>query len=204
MTNNQENSVDRLVFELKERAKELNCLYEIQAFLLKRELTTEEIFKGIIQVIPPGWQYPDICQVEIQSVDKLYRSSDFVESPWVQSADILVQDSVVGKISVFYTDEMPLLDEGPFLLEERRLINTIADQVGNYLLHQRLTGLFEKQLTKDTELKAGWWTILSLLRKTDPNLLMRISRKMINFLSWNGVKKADRLLKDFSSAYREE
>jgi len=204
MTNDQENSVDRLVYELKERAKELNCLYEIQALLLKRELTTEETFKGIIQVIPPGWQYPDICHVEIQFVDKLYKSSGFVESPWVQSADILVQDSVVGKISVFYTDEMPLLDEGPFLMEERRLINTIADQVGNYLLHQRLTGLFEKQLTTGIEPQASWWTILSLLRKTDPSLLMRISRKMINFLCWNGVKEADRLLRDFSSAYREE
>ena len=30
-------------------------------------------------------------------------------------------------------------------MEERRLINTIADQLGNFLLHHRLQDVFEKQ-----------------------------------------------------------
>jgi len=204
MKNNQGESVDRLVYELKERAKELNCLYDVQALLSNQGLTIEEIFTGVIQIIPPGWQYPDICQVEIRYLNKQFASSGFEETPWVQSADILVQDSVVGDISVYYSSEMPKLDEGPFLQDERRLINTIADQIGNYLLHHRLVGLFERKQIYDSDTQPGWWTILGLLRKTDPSLLIRITRKMINFLCWNGVKEAEQCLKDFISTNIDE
>jgi predicted nucleotidyltransferase len=202
--NDSEDSVDRLVYELKERAKELNCLYDVQEILNTQELDLEEVFEGIIHVIPGGWQYPDICQAEIQFEEMFFRSPGYIEVAWVQSADILVQDSVVGKVSVSYTDEMPPLDEGPFLREERRLINTIADQLGNYLLHRRLRGFFERQASADMELKAGWWAILNMLKNTDPRLLMRISRKMINLLCWNGIKEAERLLKSFSFSHPEE
>ena len=202
--NESDNSVDRLVYELKERAKELNCLYEVQEILNLQEQPLEEIFKSIIQIIPPGWQYPDICQAEIQYGDMLFRSPGFSESPWALDADINIQDNTVGRISVSYTVEMPRLDEGPFLREERRLINTIADQVGYYLLHRRLSGFFEAQPLTKTEPAESWWAILHMLKNTDPRLLMRISRKMINILCWRGISEAEKLLKDFSFAYQEE
>jgi pyruvate,water dikinase len=47
-----------LINELKERAKELNCLYEIQELLIKPNITEEELLKGIVDVIPPGWAIP--------------------------------------------------------------------------------------------------------------------------------------------------
>ncbi len=202
--NGSGNSVDRLVYKLKERAKELNCLYEVQEILNKQELTLEEIFSSIIQAIPPGWQYPDICQAEIQYAEMFFRSPGFTEVPWVQSADIVVQDSVVGRISVSYTAEMPKLDEGPFLREERRLINTIADQVGYLLLHRRLSGFFEQQPVTDTGPKASWWAILNMLKNTDPRLLMHVTRKMINVLCWKRIEEAEQLLKDFNFYYQEE
>lgn len=204
MTDNLEKPLDRLVDELKERAKELNCLYDVQETLSKPGISIEDAFKEIIEIIPPGWQYSEICQSEITLGEMTFRSLGFVKTPWVQSSDIVVQDQVAGQISVYYTEERPDLDDGPFLREERRLINTIADQMGNYVLHKRLQDVFERQIKTDKETRAGWWVILSLLQKTDPNLLIRMARRMINYLCWSGIKEAEGLLKLFSSVNAED
>jgi hypothetical protein len=204
MTENQEKSLDRLVEELKERAKELNCLYEVQETLAKPGISTSEALTKIIKIIPPGWQYPDICISQITIGEDLFQSPEFIETPWAIHSDIILQDQSVGRISVFYTENKPAMDEGPFLREERRLINTIADQIGNFLLHQRLQDVFEKQNQKVTDSEVGWRVVLNLLKKTDPELLITIARKMVHHLCGRGIKEAESLWELFSSAYRED
>ena len=192
--------IDRLLHDLRERAKELNCLYEVQELLGNPATTIDEICQGIIKVIPPGWQYPDVCQAEIVHDGKAFRSPGFEKSPWVQSAEIVVQDEPVGRISVYYTEERPRSDEGPFLKEERKLINTIAEQLGFYILHEQLKQVFQEQLQSEGIRKSEWIVILDLLKRTDPDLLMRITRKMINYLGWSGIKEVEGLLERSSFA----
>jgi hypothetical protein len=192
--------IDQLIHDLRERAKELNCLYEVQELLSTPEITMDEICQGIIRVIPPGWQYPDVCEAEISYNGKTYKSPGFKAASWVQSANIIVQDEAVGRISVYYTEERPPSDEGPFLKEERKLINTIADQLGFYILHRQLHQVFQERQRSEGERKSEWQVILDLLKRTDPDLLMRITRKMINYLDWSGIKEAERLLGQFSQA----
>jgi pyruvate,water dikinase len=200
---NHDKPLENLIYELKERAKELNCLYQVQELLSVPEIKIDEICQRMIEILPPGWQYPDICQAKISYGGKSYYSPDFQESPWVQSADILVQDEIVGSISVSYAEERPQSDEGPFLKEERKLINTVAEQFGFHILHNRLRQVFQQQLKSEQERNSEWWVILDLLKRTDPGLLMRISRKMINFLGWSEVKEAEQLFKGFNPALIE-
>ena len=193
--------IEKLIHELKERAKELNCLYQVQELLNAPGITIDEICQGIIRVLPPGWQYPDVCQAEIIHARKTFQSPGFQVTPWMLSADIMVQDQVVGRISVYYTEERPLSDEGPFLKEERKLIEAIAEQFGFTILHQQLRQVFQEQTNLVKEQKSEWKVILDLLRRTDPGLLMRLSRKMINYLGWSGVKEAELLLERFGPAH---
>ncbi|MDR3576166.1 MAG: PEP/pyruvate-binding domain-containing protein [Anaerolineaceae bacterium] len=193
-----------LIHELKERAKELNCLYEVQELLGQPERSVEEISQGLIKVIPFGWQYPDVCQAKVSLAGYTVQSPDLIETPWVQSADILVQDETIGTISVYYIQERPASDEGPFLKEERKLINTIAEQVGFYILHQQLRKVFQQQLKSEEEQKNEWQVVLDLLKRTDPGLLMRITRKMVNYLVWNGAGEAEHLLERLWPAEQEQ
>jgi hypothetical protein len=201
--NNPEKPIDTLLAELKERAKELNCLYKVQELLSTPNLSFDAICEGIIQAIPPGWQYPDVCQARIRLNGKADQTPGFEISPWLMSAKIYVQNKPLGGIEIYYTEERPAEDEGPFLKEERKLINTIAEQIGSYVLHQQLREVFQEQLKTEGERKSEWSVILDLLKRTDPGLLTRIARKMINFLSWSGVAEVDRLLALFSPVYRE-
>ena len=41
-----------------------------------------------------------------------------------------------------------------------------------------------------------------MLAQTDPKLLVRLSRKMVNYLCWTGVSQADKLLENFSPIFK--
>ena len=189
--NNKNKPLYVIVDDLKERAKELNCLYEVQEILQSFDASIEEICNRIIKAIPPGWQYPDVCQACITLKNSKYQSDGFIESPWSQCTEIIVRDEVVGRICVSYVEERPIADEGLFLKEERKLIDTIAEQFGLFLLHKQLKAIFEGQELRDDEQKSEWLVIIDLLKRTDPKLLIRISRRMVNYLFWNGIKEAD-------------
>ena len=196
-------SVNKLIIDLKERAKELNCLYEVEEIMSKPNLSLKEVFREIVDTLPSGWQYSDICQARIVYGDFEVQTEGFQNSPWVQHADILVQDEVVGRISVCYVEERPTMDEGPFLKEERKLINTIADRLKHRILHTNLKTIFEREKLKG-EPHEEWAVILDLLRRTDPKLLTRITRKMLNHLSWAGFDKAHRILERISPSSRNQ
>ncbi len=194
-------TIESIVKDLTERAKELNCLYAVEELTSAADLSLEEVFCGVIEAIPAGWQYPGVCRVRITYDGANYQSPNFVPSAWVQRATIHVQGKPAGTVEVVYTEQMPAADEGPFLQEERKLIDTIADRLGSCITHRRLLGAMQdwrsarQGLGQHTE--RDWSVILDLLRCTDRNLLLRVARKMINHLCWSGVKEANLLLQQF-------
>ncbi|RKY99855.1 MAG: pyruvate, phosphate dikinase [Ignavibacteriae bacterium] len=200
---NKNKPVDKIIDDLKERAKELNCLYEVQEILNNFDASIEEICDGIIKAIPPGWQFPDVCQACISIKDSKYQSDGFIETSMSQCASINVRDEIIGKICVSYIEERPLADEGPFLKEERKLIDTIAEQFGLFMLHKHLKSIFEEQKQKEGEPISEWWVIIDLLKRTDTKLLIRISRRMVNYLFWSGIKEAEQLMDHFSPSYKK-
>lgn len=197
-------SVDKIIIDLKERAKELSCLYEIQELLSDINVDVKDICLAMVKIIPPGWQFPEICVVKIKYRDSEYKSENFIETEWVQKSNIILQDEIVGSIAVYYIEERPILNEGPFLKEERKLIKTISGQFGLYILHKRLRNVFAEQKESLDDRKSDWSVIIDLLKRTDPKLLIRISRKMLNFLCWSGIKKAEQLLKRVNPIYTKD
>jgi len=192
-----EQSVNKLFTDLKERAKELNCLYEVQEIINTKDLSIEQICEGILKAIPPGWQYPDVCQARIRYFETYYQTEGFEESEWVLQADIKVQDEKIGGICVSYVKERPEADEGPFLKEERKLINTISEQIGFYILHLQLKTVFVDD-EPEKKKKNDWEIILDLLQNTNPKLFVLISRNMVNHLYLRGIKESKSLLEFFS------
>ena len=199
----KKDSMDRLLSALQERTKELNCLYQVEEILSASDAPLEEICPKIIRAIPPGWQFSDICEARITVDDAIYQSQGFAKSPWVQSADIIVQDIVVGTVNIYYTKKMPLSDHGPFLKEEAKLIRTIADRLGNFILHQRMKDVvegWENARRGITDSKEGEWkVVLEMVKQTDRDLYLKIARKMLNHLCWKGIKDAEELLQSASS-----
>lgn len=195
-------SAQAIFATLHERVKELNCLYRVEEILSNYELPLEEVFRRLIAAIPPGWQYPDCCQVRITYGPEVFESSDYEDTPGAYCTDIRIQDAPVGRLCVSYKKPLPEADSGPFLKGELKLADTIVERIGHYILHQRLRQVYDEMSDERRDIapeKTGWRIALSLLSNTDPNLLIRISRKMMNYLGWRGVAEARELLQRFST-----
>ncbi|NLY75588.1 MAG: pyruvate, phosphate dikinase [Firmicutes bacterium] len=202
-------SDESLLEVLKERAKELNCLYQIEEILNNRKLSLPEIFEGIIKTIPSGWQFPEICQARIVYENSSYQSPNYQPSSWVDSCKIKVDDKVVGKIEVSYTKKVPWREGGFFLEKEHKLIRTIADRIGQVILHRRMEHILREWDHAKQELAGKenggkeWMVIIDLLRRTDKNMLFHICQKMIRYLSWSGITEATEILPQFDAGLRD-
>ncbi|ANE52818.1 PAS domain S-box protein [Flavisolibacter tropicus] len=117
--------------EIKERVKELQCLYQLSELANDPKYTVDEIMQECANITPAAYQYPEITCALIHFGDQEYTSYNFEKSEWKQEANIELNGELAGVVKVFYKKEMPQAYEGPFLKEERSLINSIADILGN-------------------------------------------------------------------------
>jgi len=119
---------------LSERVKEISCLYSVISLLgNKRYASEEEKIHDIVKFIPTGWQYPEDTCVQIILEGKEYKTDNFKETPWRQTAAILVNGEPKGILAVSYLREKPTKDEGPFYMEERTLIDVLAKFLGEMI-----------------------------------------------------------------------
>jgi PAS domain S-box-containing protein len=141
-----ERELQKSMDEVGERIKELNCLFEISRLVERRRLTLEEILQGIVELIPPALRYPEITCAKIILEDQEFSTGSFEETKWVLTQNIVVHLKTVGAIAVYYLEERQDSDEGPFLKEERNLINAIAERIGRIIERNRAqTALVESE-----------------------------------------------------------
>lgn len=130
--------LEKRTHELKERIKELNCLYTISGIVEKEGTTLEEILQKTVDMVPEAWQYPDIATCRIVLGDQVFVSRGFGQTRWRQSRRIVVNGKDAGLLEVFYLERRKTADEGPFLKEERSLIDAIAKRIGEII--ERILG----------------------------------------------------------------
>ncbi len=132
-----EEALQKLTHDLGERVKELNCLYGISELVEKPDISLEELIQGTVDLIPPAWRYPEITCPRIILEGEEFTTEDFRETTCKQSSDIVLHGERIGTVEVYYLEERPQTDEGPFLKEERNLLNVIAERLGETIERMR-------------------------------------------------------------------
>ncbi len=127
---NGETGADKLGIALRERIKELNCLYGISQLAERYLHSIDDLLQEMVNFLPYSWQYPEVTCARILFKDKTYTSAGFKVTGWRQTARIYMYHEPVGEVGIFYLEECPPADEGPFLKEERALLDTVAEQIG--------------------------------------------------------------------------
>ena len=128
-----EKELQQSMWEIDERVKELNCLFEISRLVETKTLSLEETLQGIADLIPPAWQHPDITCAKITLNGTELKTQNYEETIWQQVSDIVVHGVPSGKLAVGYLEARPDNYEGPFQKEERVLLDTIAERVGRII-----------------------------------------------------------------------
>lgn len=121
---------DEAAYALRERIKELNCLYGISQMAEQSMDSIDEFLQRLVEFLPHSWQYPEITCARILFQDKTFASTGFQITNWRQSSRIYIYHEAVGEVSIFYLEESKPADEGPFLQEERALLDAVAEQIG--------------------------------------------------------------------------
>jgi DNA-binding NarL/FixJ family response regulator len=115
---------------LQERIKELNCLYGMARLAERHHDSMEEFLKHLVDYLPSSWQYPEVACSCIVFQKAVFESREFQWTEWQQSAPIRVGGEPAGRIMIVYREERPTSDEGPFLREERALLEEVAQRIG--------------------------------------------------------------------------
>lgn len=116
--------------ELSERVKGLNYFYNFSKLVASENASLRKIYQGVVDLIPPAWQYPEITCAKLVINDREFSTKNFKESKWQQKGDITINSTKVGFLIVGYLLKKPEANEGPFLNEERYLLNSVCERVG--------------------------------------------------------------------------
>jgi len=162
----RKNERQKIEHALRERVKELRCLYGIAKLVERYEPNLDAILQGAVELLPPSWQYPEVTCARITFEEKEYKSPGFQETGYKQSADILTRGKKAGIVEVYYTQEMPPSDEGPFLTEERALVNAVAERLSTTAKRMRAEHALRERV-KELRCLYG---IAKLVERYEPNL----------------------------------
>ena len=146
----------RTEHNLRERVKELNCLYKLSILSNQPNLDLESFLQEAVELLPESWQYPEATSARIIYEGKIFSTESFVVSPWKLASDIIVRGEKTGIIEIYYSEERPSASEGPFLIEERLLLDEVALQISRTIsqeLAKRDLALLEEVNAKADQLE---------------------------------------------------
>jgi len=136
----------RAEHQANERLKELGAFYYLAKIVEREGVTLEKLYQEFVNFLPESWRYPEIACARIVLGGEEFRTENYMDSAWKQSAPIKVNKAARGTVEICYLEERPEADEGPFLKEERQLIDAIAERLG-HIIDLKLA---ELELTNET------------------------------------------------------
>ncbi len=119
--------------QLHFRLKELHCLFGIYRLLEETEAPWEETLAKAVRLIPSAWQYPEAACARIVLAQQVFATENFQETPWKLAAPIWVGGQLAGALEVCYLQSLPEADIGPFLKEEKALLELVANHLGRII-----------------------------------------------------------------------
>ena len=114
--------------KLRERVKELECLFEVSRALRRVDSGLEPALARIVEVITGGFQYPEHAAARIRLGTACRQTAGFVETAFRLSSPINLPNGP-GSVDVCYPAEISNIDPDPFLPEEVPLLEKIAGEI---------------------------------------------------------------------------
>lgn len=118
---------------LRERVKELTCLYSIARVIEDSGDNLDAALKQITETLPPAWQFPQLAVARIVLDETVHAVGNISAARSWQVADVVMNGVCRGTVEVGYVQEVPHVASEPFLEEERSLIQAVAREVGEFV-----------------------------------------------------------------------
>lgn len=163
-----EQEKQKLLHDLQKRVKELTVLHKTARLLQEEQKPVEALVQEIITLLPTAWQYPEVTAARFAFNGVECATANFSSPVWRQQAKFTIAERSYGYIEIVYLEEKPLEAEGPFLAEERSLLNSVAEMLKSYFERQ----LAEQQVAQVTreliERNAELWRLQREMGRVEP------------------------------------
>ncbi len=115
---------------LGKRASEQSCLHAVFRATEDLSLDPHAMFRAVLSLLPPGWSQPEAFAARIEWDGHVFASPSYPAEPAAsQEAALSVEGVLRGRLVVAYRSPQPLRFEGPFLREERELLELVATRL---------------------------------------------------------------------------
>lgn len=169
---------NQVVEDLKERVKELTCLYDISSIASRHDSSLEDTLQAVVERLPIAWKHSDKAIAEIK-LPGIQVFSNPVNSPSVvQQSIIRLSGTEHGIVRIHYLKRD--FSVPPFLQEEQRLLETIALEIAN---------IIERQQTRERE---AWYQSkfqqtdrLSILGEITAGIAHELNTPLTNILGYS-------------------
>ena len=130
---------------LRERVKELTCLYAIAQIAGRPNATLAEILQAVVAALPPAWQSPDLVAARIRVDDTSFSVGPDLGSGLRQQSLLVVRGVARGSVLVGYPQTPDPDGARQFLDEEQSLLDEVARQV-SLIIDRRETAAEQERL----------------------------------------------------------
>lgn len=128
--------------KLKERIKELTCLYEVTSVIIHAENNEyKTVFEDTADCLQRAWQFDEETYVNIKVNDSFVETRHTAEDYVFLQAPIATFNEEIGRIKVGYPAPKYSLDD--FLIEEQQLLDNICIKLNDMLKRKEIK---EKEL----------------------------------------------------------
>ena len=172
----------KLSEDLRRSINEMNNIYSMSDSVKQTDIF-EELLQNIVNQMPQNWYYPEQACARITFHDQEFKTANFQETAWNLSAEVRSHGEYLGAVDVYYLNEMPDRDEGPFRMEERRLINSVARFVERIIAYRQVAEALRESEAKFREI---YETIDDLYFEADPAGNIKVVSPSVKRLTgWN-------------------
>jgi two-component system sensor kinase FixL len=109
----------------------LNCLFGLSDIVERAAGSLDQVFREVVELLALSWDHSDVACARVVLGETEVRSQSYGVPVATQATDIVVRGETAGTIEVSYTETRPPRDEGPFTVEEGRLLRAVAERVGH-------------------------------------------------------------------------
>lgn len=168
---------------LKERIKELTCLYEVTSIIVNCDYDQiEDALKGVMRCLQKAWRFSTDTHVALVTDQYSIKTKNFPDQSVSLKSSIQVFNKKIGYIQVVYP--LPTYDSKDFLPEEKKLLKNICLEVGN---------LLERKQIKDNEdlirRKMEHTDRLSILGEITAGMAHELNTPLANILGFSELLK---------------
>ena len=130
---------DKLLHELSERVKELDCLYGLSQVNQKSDIPLGDVLTETARLLPPAFQYPDIASSRVSCEGRVFDAGikEWDENAPCLAGDIRVHGDKIGWLGVCYHVPHEKIEEYGFIEQERLLIDAVVEHLGRIIERKR-------------------------------------------------------------------